>query len=135
MQSQSSGLLLSLFGEDAGFQFGDAAVTVGVATTDGLVEGDALAFDHAPFVVEDHRDGNLRLAFAPAAPALHFAQCFVEKPPGGIVFKLDLHALLVLINSLLGGNAAGVESGQGKSETARAADGFSREKNLSAGTW
>ena len=48
-----SGLLLRLFGEDAGLQFGDAAVTVGVATSDGTVEGYAFALDHTPFVVED----------------------------------------------------------------------------------
>jgi hypothetical protein len=122
-----SWLLPCLFGEDAGLQFGDAAVTVGVATTDGLVEGNAFAFDHPPFVIEDHRDGNLRLAFAPAVPALQFAEGLVEKPPGGIVFKFDLHAILLLIDGLLGGNAAGVQRGQGKGQTGHPADRFPGE--------
>ena len=59
-----------LFGEDAGFLFGDSAVAVGVAAPHRLVEGDVFAIDHAVFMLEDHRDGDGGSAFIAIMTAL-----------------------------------------------------------------
>src|SRR5439155_26480381 len=112
----SSWFLVCLLRENARLQFGDAAVAIGVATTDRPIEGDVFAFEHAPFMIEDHRDGNFRLALAPAVSTLHFAEGFVEQSSGRVVLELYFYPYFVAVHGPFGLVATAVQHGQRKQQ-------------------